>query len=146
MPSSTAVQHDISKFLEKWIESLSHFPYRQYPTDSCLLHSRQNLKQTKHLHEINNLKWWQFNHWTLCYIYIYIYIYIYVCVCVWVCACLCILLMYIYIYLLSHIYLYIFTTLFDIYIYIYIYIYNMVLYLIGCQIHSALCHIKAKTS
>ena len=37
---------------------------------TCLLHSRQNWKQTKHKSEINNFKWWLFTHLTL-NIYIY---------------------------------------------------------------------------
>ena len=40
----------------------------QCPTDSYLLHNRQNLRQLKHLHERNNLKLWQFTHHNL-YIY-----------------------------------------------------------------------------
>ena len=51
-----AVQNIISKFLEEWIVSWHCFPYGQCSIDSSLLHSRQNLKQTMHIPEINKLK------------------------------------------------------------------------------------------
>ena len=36
------------------------FPLQTVPTDYNLLHSRQNLKQTKRMCEMNNIKWRQF--------------------------------------------------------------------------------------
>ena len=54
--------------------------YRQYLIDSCLLHSRQNVKQIMCMSEINNLKWWPLTHCNLdihefslsfCYIQVY---------------------------------------------------------------------------
>ena len=77
-----AVRHSVSKFLEEWIASKSCFSQKQWLTDSNLFHSRQNLKQTKGMREINNLKWWPINE----YIKVNIYIYIYMCVCVCVCV------------------------------------------------------------
>ena len=43
------VLHAISKFLEEWIESWSYFSHRECPTNSCLLHSRRNLKPRKNV-------------------------------------------------------------------------------------------------
>ena len=51
-----AVQSAAYKFLEDWIMSCCCFVHRQYSTDSSLLHSRQNLKQIKHLCKIDILK------------------------------------------------------------------------------------------
>ena len=49
-----AVQHDISKFLEEEVVSLCCLPHRWHPTDSSLLHSRQNLKQIKYMLKTKN--------------------------------------------------------------------------------------------
>ena len=64
-----AVQYVISKFSEEWIASWYWFPSRQSPTDSSLLHSRQNQKQIKCMHKIKNSKWWQFPHQTTYIVY-----------------------------------------------------------------------------
>ena len=92
------------KFLENIMMSCCCFPHRRWPTDSNLLQSRQNLKQTKHMQKINNSKYQQFIHYILYvynineimnkYIYIYIYIYIYMYKCVCVCVCVCVLIKY----------------------------------------------------
>ena len=57
------LQDAVFKILEGWIPSWCCFPYRQRQTDSSLLHSRQHLKHTKCIREINNLRWWQFTHY-----------------------------------------------------------------------------------
>ena len=51
------------------IASWCCFPHRQCPIESSLLY-RQNWKQVKYVHEINNLKCLQFTNHTL-YIYLY---------------------------------------------------------------------------
>ena len=59
-----AVEHAISKLMEVWIASWCCFPHWQCTTDSGLLHSRQNRKQTKG--HAWNWKWWQFTHLCVC--------------------------------------------------------------------------------
>ena len=56
------VKHTVSNFIEEWIVSWCCFSPRQCQTDSSLRHRRQNLKQTKSMGEINNLKWQKFTH------------------------------------------------------------------------------------
>ena len=64
-----------------------------------LVHIRQNLKQIKRMHKINNLICWQFTYHTL-YMYINIYTYMYICLYV-----------YIYIYIDVHIHTHVYYNL-----------------------------------
>ena len=77
-----AVQHGVFKGLEKLIESWSCFPFTLYSIGYRLLYSRQNRKQMKSVHEIDNFKWFTIH--PLEPIYIYIYICVCVCVCVYI--------------------------------------------------------------
>ena len=78
-----AVQHAVAKFLEERIASWCCFSNIKCPTDSCLLHSRQNLKQIVRMREINNLKWQQSIHRTLYILSLCLITYDQSVVCVW---------------------------------------------------------------
>ena len=62
IPNSAACHFQISRRVNLIMVLLSS---QTVPTDSNLLHSWQNLKQTKHMLKINNLKWQQFTHCTM---------------------------------------------------------------------------------